>query len=142
MQNLIWMLIVYEHFKITQLCCHIWWMKIFKSIEHFLKSNNWTSRESVNTFFHLWLILFPQPYLNLPINAFISIPQVLELDRYSDPWSSAMPEIHPWSSSSSHTPFWALPCPRPWVSSVLWWLSCCCLPSKPLKPTSSITNYR
>jgi len=31
--------------------------------------------------------------------------------------------IHLWSSSSSPMPFWALPSPRPWVSSVWWWHS-------------------
>ena len=45
-------------------------------------------------------------------------------------WWLAMPEIHLWNSSFSPTPFWVLPCPRLWVSSVLWWPSWFCLPSK------------
>ena len=44
--------------------------------------------------------------------------------------SSATRGTHPSNSSSSHTPFWALPFPRPWVSFVLWWLFCCYSRSK------------
>merc|ERR1712004_270673 len=46
--------------------------------------------------------------------------------------SSVMPVTHPSSSSSSHTLSWDSPCPRLWVSSVLWWLSSSCSPSKQL----------
>lgn len=40
----------------------------------------------------------------------------------------------PWSSSCSPTPSWGSLCPRPWVSSVWWWLSSSCSPCKSLKP--------
>lgn len=40
----------------------------------------------------------------------------------------------PWSSSCSPTPSWGSRCPRPWVSSVWWWLSSSCSPCKSLKP--------
>lgn len=44
----------------------------------------------------------------------------LALEQCLAAWSLAMPGTHLWSSSSSPMPFWALPCLRPWGSSV-WW---------------------
>jgi hypothetical protein len=49
-------------------------------------------------------------------------------------WSSVMRVIQASSNSSSPMPFWASPCPKLWVSSVLWWPSCCCLHSRPHHP--------
>lgn len=52
------------------------------------------------------------------------------LEQFSAPSSSVTPGTHPWNSNCSLTPFWDSPCLRPWVCSVLWWLSCCSSPSK------------
>lgn len=60
------------------------------------------------------------------------IQQVLVSDQYSVPSSLVTPETHRWNSSCSPMPSWVSPCLRLWVCSVLWWLSCCCSPSKRL----------
>lgn len=56
--------------------------------------------------------------------------QVLVSERCSVPWSLATRGIPPWSNSCSLTPSWDSPCPKPWVSSVSWWPSYSCSPSK------------
>lgn len=60
----------------------------------------------------------------------IIVLQVRVLERCSAPSSSVTPGTPPSSSSCSHTPSWVSPCLRLWVSSVLWWRSCCCSLSK------------
>lgn len=57
---------------------------------------------------------------------------VLDLLHFLSPPTPA--GTRPWSSSCSPTPSWGSLCPRPWVSSVWWWLSSSCSPCKSLKP--------
>ena len=57
---------------------------------------------------------------------------VPELVASSDLSSSDTPVTHPWNSSCSLMPFLDLPCLRPWVFSVWWWLSFCSSHSKQL----------
>lgn len=59
-----------------------------------------------------------------------SVLQGLELEQCLVHSSSAMQGILHWSSSCSLMPSWDLPCLKPWVYFVLWWLSFCCLHSK------------
>ena len=52
--------------------------------------------------------------------------------------SSATPGIHLSSNSSSPTPSWDSPFPRPWVSSVSWWRFCSSSPFR--KKNNNIIN--
>ena len=66
--------------------------------------------------------------LELPPSELLDLGQ--ELDPFSDRSSLDTPVTPPSSNSFSHTPSWDSLCPKPWVSSVWWWLSSFCSPSK------------
>lgn len=74
---------------------------------------------------HVYIVFI---YFNLII-VFLCF-QELELEQYSVPSSLVTHVTHHSNNNFSLMPFWDLLCLKPWVFSVLWWLSCCCSLSK------------